>query len=127
MYVEICGYGVLGDVYYVMCVSLDGEGAARAMRVVMRDVGVDDLFDVGYVNVYVMGMFLGDVVEVMVFKIVFGVDVIEFGCVFMMFTKGVIGYLFGVAGVIEVAYIVMVFYIGDVFLMFGYDMVDLNL
>lgn len=62
IYVEVLGYGLLGDVYYMIVLRVDGQGVYRCMMVVIKDVGVN-LEDIGYINVYVIFIFLGDRVE----------------------------------------------------------------
>lgn len=62
IYVEVLGYGLLGDVYYMIVLRVDGQGVYRCMMVVIKDVGVN-LEDIGYINVYVIFILLGDRVE----------------------------------------------------------------
>lgn len=40
IYVEVVGFGMLGDVYYMILLSEDGFGGVLVMEVVMCDVGV---------------------------------------------------------------------------------------
>ena len=127
VYAEIRGYGASGDAHHVTRASPDGEGAARAMRAAMRDAGVDDPLDVGYVNAHATGTPLGDAAEAMALKTVFGADAIESGRVLTTSTKGATGHLLGAAGAIEAAYTVMALHTGDVPPTFGYDTVDPNL
>ena len=127
VYAEIRGYGASGDAHHVTRASPDGEGAARAMRAAMRDAGVDDPLDIGYVNAHATGTPLGDAAEAMALKAVFGADAIESGRVLTTSTKGATGHLLGAAGAIEAAYTVMALHTGDVPPTFGYDTVDPNL
>lgn len=71
IYVEVVGFGMLGDVYYMILLSEDGFGGVLVMEVVMCDVGVIGE-QIGYVNVYGIFIFVGDVVEVKGIKCVLG-------------------------------------------------------
>lgn len=63
--VEIRGYGCSGDVYYVIVLRGDGLGVLVVMKRVLKNVGLK-LEEVDYINVYVIGILIGDVVEVVV-------------------------------------------------------------
>lgn len=64
-----------------------------------------DVSEIGYVNVYGMFMFVGDIVEVVVVKCVFNDYVYK---LFVSFIKLMIGYLLGVVGLVEVIFIILV-------------------
>ena len=67
------------------------------MRGALRDAGIDDPFDVGYVNAHATGTSLGDAAEVRALKTVFGAEAIESGAVTTTSTKGATGHLLGAA------------------------------
>ena len=124
LYAEVRGYGASGDAHHVTRGSPDGEGAARAMRAALRDAGIEDPLDVGYVNAHATGTPLGDAAEATALKAVFGADAIASGEVLVTSTKGATGHLLGAAGAIEAAYTVMALHSGDVPPTLGYDLVD---
>lgn len=68
--------------------------------------------EIDYINVYVMFILVGDLIEVEVIYFVFG------GKVFVSFIKGMIGYECWMVGVSEVVYL---------FLMMQYDFIVLNI
>ena len=124
VYAEIRGYGASGDAHHVTRASPDGSGAARAMRAALRDAGIDDPFDVGYVNAHATGTSLGDAAEVRALKTVFGAEAIESGAVTTTSTKGATGHLLGAAGAIEAAYTALTLHTGDVPPTCGYEEFD---
>lgn len=75
IYVEIVGFGMSSDVYYMMLLLENGVGVVLVMVNVLCDV-VIEFVQIGYVNVYGMLMFVGDKVEMQVVKLVFG-DVVS--------------------------------------------------
>jgi len=127
VYAEIRGYGASGDAHHVTRASPDGDGAARAMRAALRDAGIDDPFDVGYVNAHATGTPLGDAAEVRALKTVFGAEAIESGAVATTSTKGATGHLLGAAGAIEAAYTALTLHTGDVPPTCGYEELDSTL
>src|SRR5262249_53329085 len=48
---ELAGYGASGDAYHMTAPSLDGEGAARAMKRALADAGLPR-DEVGYINAH---------------------------------------------------------------------------
>lgn len=63
IYVEIVGYGVIGDVYYIIVLVLNGEGVVCVMKMVIDDVGF--IFDkVDYINVYGISILYNDEYEI---------------------------------------------------------------
>lgn len=105
IYVELVGFGMSGDVYYMMFLFVDGEGVVVLMENVIRDVGI--MFEsIGYINVYGMFILVGDVVEVVVVKCVFNDYVYE---LLVSLIKLMIGYLLGVVGFVEVIFMLLVF------------------
>lgn len=103
IYVEILGYGLLGDVYYIIVFSEDGDGGFCLMSVVLKWVGIG-LDKLDYINVYGISIMV-DVIELGVVEWLLG-DVV--GNVVMFLIKFSIGYLLGVVGVVEVIFCILV-------------------
>ena len=127
IYAEVRGYAASGDAYHVTRASPDGEGAARAMRAAMRDAGIVDPLDIGYVNAHATGTPLGDAAETMALKSVFGARAIESGDVLVTSTKGATGHLLGAAGAVEAAYAIMALHTGEAPPTVGYYVIDESL
>lgn len=102
---EVIGYGMFGDVYYIIVFVFDGFGGFWVMEMVFKCVKLSFL-DIDYVNVYGILILVGDEIELGVVEWLFG-DVVD-GLV-MLLIKFVIGYLFGVVGVVEVIFVILLF------------------
>lgn len=116
IYVEVLGYGLLGDVYYIIVLSEDGEGGEWFMCVVLVDVGLE-LVDIDYINVYGI-LIMVDIIEFGVVEWMMGDVVLK---VIMLLIKFMMGYLLGVVGVIEVIFLVLVICDQVVLLMINLD------
>ena len=71
IYAEITGFGMSGDAHHMTAPPEDGEGAARCMRLALRDARID-LTDVDYINAHGTSTLLGDRAESDAVKTVFG-------------------------------------------------------
>lgn len=100
--VELVGYGISVDVYYLIVGLEDGNGVCWVMEIVICQVGVI-VDEIDYINVYVILMQVGDKGELVVIKMLFGVYLVV-----IILMKFVIGYLLGVVGGIEVIFIIQV-------------------
>lgn len=120
IYVELVGFGMSSDVYYMMLLLENGVGVVLVMVNVLCDVGIE-VSQIGYVNVYGIFMLVGDKVEVQVVKIIFG-EVVS--CVLVSFMKFMIGYLLGVVGVVEFIYFILVLCDQVVLLIINLDNLD---
>ncbi len=89
---EICGFGMSSDANHITQPSADG--AARAMRVAMRDAGIV-AEQVGYVNAHGTGTQANDVTETKAIRAVLGEKVP------VSSTKSMHGHTLGAAGAIE--------------------------
>lgn len=96
IYGEIAGYGTTCDAYHLTSPSPEGEGAAEAMKMAIRDAGLNPA-DVDYINAHGTGTPYNDLFETRAVKTVFGSDT----KVPISSTKSMTGHLLGAAGAIE--------------------------
>ena len=94
---EIVGYGCTCDAYHMTAPQPEGEAGAKCMTLAIADAGIAPQ-DIGYVNAHGTSTPVGDPIEVMVAKRVFGDHVMN---VPMSSTKSMTGHLLGAAGGIE--------------------------
>ena len=94
---ELVGYGASGDAYHMTAPSVDGDGAARAMKRALQDAGMA-LDEVTYINAHGTSTPAGDPIEVTAVKTVFGERA---RTVMMGSTKSMTGHLLGAAGGLE--------------------------
>ena len=99
IYAELAGYGMSGDAYHISAPSPDGEGAARAMRGALRDAAIDER-EVDYINAHGTSTPVGDAIETLAVKTVFGAHAKEMA---VASTKSMTGHLLGAAGGLESA------------------------
>ena len=99
IYAELAGYGMSGDAYHISAPSVNGEGAARAMRGAIKDAGID-LREVDYINAHGTSTPVGDTIETLAVKTVFGAHARELA---FASTKSMTGHLLGAAGGLESA------------------------
>jgi 3-oxoacyl-[acyl-carrier-protein] synthase II len=99
IYAELAGYGMSGDAYHISAPSPDGEGAARAMRGALRDAAIDGR-EVDYINAHGTSTPVGDAIETLAIKTVFGPHAKEMA---VASTKSMTGHLLGAAGGLESA------------------------
>lgn len=98
---EIVGYALNADAYHMTQPSPDGEGGAQCMLLALRDARID-AEKVSYINAHGTSTPIGDVMETMAIKKVFG----ESSKVMVSSTKSMTGHLLGAAGALEAMYLV---------------------
>jgi 3-oxoacyl-[acyl-carrier-protein] synthase II len=97
IYGEVVGYGYTGDAYHITAPSPDGDGAARCMRMAIRDAGLQPE-EIEYINAHGTSTQLNDRTETIAIKTVFG----EYAKrIPISATKSMTGHLLGAAGSTE--------------------------
>ena len=99
IYAELAGYGMSGDAYHISAPSENGEGAGRAMRMALKDAACEPR-EVDYINAHGTSTPVGDRIETLAVKNLFGAHAREL--VFAS-TKSMTGHLLGAAGGLESA------------------------
>jgi 3-oxoacyl-[acyl-carrier-protein] synthase II len=95
IYAEVVGYGATGDAYHITAPSERGEGAARAMRLALRQAGLQPS-DIGYINAHGTSTPHNDRTETQAIKTVFGEHAPPVSS-----TKSMTGHLIGASGAVE--------------------------
>jgi len=97
IYCELIGYGTTADAFHITAPAPGGEGAARAMKMALRDAGVSHE-DVGYINAHGTSTELNDKNETAAVKTVFGERAYQIP---ISSSKSMIGHGLGAAGGME--------------------------
>ena len=94
---EIIGFASTSDADHITQPSLDGEGAAHAMRLALRDAGLST-DEVDYINAHGTSTPLGDAAETVAIRKVFGPAADK---LVVSSTKSALGHSLGASGGIE--------------------------
>jgi 3-oxoacyl-[acyl-carrier-protein] synthase II len=94
---EIVGYGMSGDAYHITQPAEEGNGGYRVSMAALKDAKISP-DDIGYVNAHGTSTPIGDAIETVALKHVFGERA---GKVPISSTKSMTGHLLGGAGGLE--------------------------
>ena len=124
IYAELAGYGATSDAYHITAPDPSAVGAVKAIKIALKDAGVDDLSTVDYINAHGTSTHLNDQMETRAFKEVFG----EEGAkkINISSTKSMHGHLLGATGALEAAITALSIQEGFVPPTINYDEPDLE-
>src|SRR5437773_660943 len=99
---ELTGYGMSSDAYHITAPSEDADGMIRVMKRALADAALQP-GDIGYINAHGTSTPVGDKVETLAIKKVFGDAAYK---VPVSSTKSMTGHLLGAAGGLEAAIVI---------------------
>lgn len=105
IYCELAGFGTTSDASDIVSPSPDGDGAARAIKLAIKDANVKHE-EVDYINAHATSTIVGDIVEVVAIKRVFS-ERVKKALLPISSTKSMHGHLLGATGAIEATACIM--------------------
>lgn len=106
---ELVGYGTSADAYHITSGPADGNGAARAMQIALRQAGLAP-GQIQHVNAHATSTQIGDAAELAAFQSIFGSAASDVGAPMqspaISATKSATGHLLGAAGAVEAIFTV---------------------
>jgi 3-oxoacyl-[acyl-carrier-protein] synthase II len=97
IHAEVIGYGANGDAHHMTAPAPEGEGAARCIRLSLKDGGIAPS-EVDYINAHGTSTEYNDANETQAIKKVFGEQAFKLA---VSSTKSMTGHLLGAAGAVE--------------------------
>lgn len=97
LYAEVVGYGMSSDAYHITAPAPEGDGAARAMKVTLKDADITP-DQVDYINAHGTSTPPNDRTETAAIRNVFGEHARRLA---VSSTKSMLGHLLGAAGAVE--------------------------
>jgi len=110
IYAEVAGYGLTGDAYHLTAPAPEGEGAARCMKMALKNGGIAPA-EVDYINAHGTSTPFNDYFETLAIKSTLGDQARK---VMVSSTKSMTGHALGAAGGIEAVYTLLAMERGSV-------------
>ncbi|KQC08150.1 MAG: 3-oxoacyl-ACP synthase [Smithella sp. SDB] len=102
IYAELAGYGCTSDAYHVAAPPPGHEGAARSMRIAIKEAGLNPE-DIDYINAHGTSTPLNDLYETQAINFLFGEHVKK---LMVSSTKSMTGHMLGATGGVEAIFAV---------------------